>query len=370
MRNRHLLPCCLPRGRLGLFSNRRYPGEIAFPDLTMIGMIESETERDGKAAQERRYYLSSARLGPETLARAVRGHWGIENRLPWVLDVVFRDDLARLRRGHAPASMAVVKRMAMNRPGFAGGSNFCKDGAMGTKKPSKPYPAELRERAVRLVREPEGEHASQAAIRAIAGKVGCHAATLRLSVRQAERDQGQRAGLSTEERERLKALEREARERRRANEIPRQASACCAAAAPCPLDRVHRQFWAEGPNRPPRAPWRPLLRRRIGRRPMGRRLHLCRDLARLGARGLRARRLRPPDRRLAGVAHGARRLGSRRPGAGAARPAPCPGGGLVHHSDRGVQHLSITHTERLAEAGIEPSVGSVGDSDDNALAET
>ena len=122
----------------------------------------------------------------------------------------------------------------LNRPGFAGGSNFCKDGAMGTKKPSKPYPAALRERAVRLVREPEGEHASPAAIRSIAEKVGCHAATLRLSVRQAERDQGQRAGLATEERERLKALEREARERRRANEILRQASACCAAAA---LDR-------------------------------------------------------------------------------------------------------------------------------------
>ncbi|MCP2223413.1 transposase InsO family protein [Bradyrhizobium elkanii] len=46
------------------------------------------------------------------------------------------------------------------------------------------------------------------------------------------------------------------------------------------------------------------------------------------------------------------------------------GGGLVHHSDRGVQYVSIKYTERLAEAGIEPSVGSVGDSYDNALAET
>ena len=47
-----------------------------------------------------------------------------------------------------------------------------------------------------------------------------------------------------------------------------------------------------------------------------------------------------------------------------------PGAGLVHHSDRGSQYLSIRYTERLAEAGIEPSVGSVGDSYDNALAET
>ena len=49
---------------------------------------------------------------------------------------------------------------------------------------------------------------------------------------------------------------------------------------------------------------------------------------------------------------------------------PVQGGGLVHHSDRGVQYLSIKYTERLVEAGIEPSVGSVGDSYDNALAET
>jgi transposase InsO family protein len=49
---------------------------------------------------------------------------------------------------------------------------------------------------------------------------------------------------------------------------------------------------------------------------------------------------------------------------------PAQGGGLVHHSDRGSQYVSIRHTERLAEAGIEPSVGSVGDSYDNALAET
>jgi predicted transposase YbfD/YdcC len=97
-----------------LFSDRRSPGEIAFPDLTLIGMIESRTERLGKVEQERRYHLGSARLDPETFARAARGHWGIENQLHWVLDVVFRDDLARLRSGHGPENMAVVKPMAMN----------------------------------------------------------------------------------------------------------------------------------------------------------------------------------------------------------------------------------------------------------------
>jgi predicted transposase YbfD/YdcC len=97
-----------------LFSDRRYPGEVAFPGLAMLGMVESETERGGEVERERRYYLCSARLDATTFARAVRGHWGIENRLHWVLDVVFRDDLARLRTGHGPANMAVVKHMAIN----------------------------------------------------------------------------------------------------------------------------------------------------------------------------------------------------------------------------------------------------------------
>ncbi|GIK81518.1 MAG: ISAs1 family transposase [Alphaproteobacteria bacterium] len=98
-----------------LFSDRRYPDEPRFPDLAMIGMVERETERaDGNTDRERRSYLCSAKLDAQTFARAVRAHWGIENRLHWVLDVVFRDDLARLRSGHGPANMAVVKHMALN----------------------------------------------------------------------------------------------------------------------------------------------------------------------------------------------------------------------------------------------------------------
>ena len=97
-----------------LFSDRRYPGELAFPGLAMIGMVESQTERDGKVEHERRYYLCSTRLDAETFGRIVQSHWGIENRLHWTLDVVFHDDLARLRTGHGPANMAVVKHMALN----------------------------------------------------------------------------------------------------------------------------------------------------------------------------------------------------------------------------------------------------------------
>jgi transposase len=97
------------------------------------------------------------------------------------------------------------------------------------------YPAEVKERAVRLVFEQQPEHESQwAAIESIAAKMGCTAETLRSWVRRAERDAGQRPGLTTNERERLKQLERENRELKRANEILRKASAFFAQAE---LDR-------------------------------------------------------------------------------------------------------------------------------------
>jgi transposase len=88
------------------------------------------------------------------------------------------------------------------------------------------YPSEIRERAVRLVREHEGEYPSQwAAITSIAAKCGMTPETLRQWVRTTEIDAGRRPGLTTDEGERLKALERENRELRRANEILRAASA-------------------------------------------------------------------------------------------------------------------------------------------------
>ena len=97
------------------------------------------------------------------------------------------------------------------------------------------YAPEVRERAVRMVREHGPEHPSQwAAITSIAGKLGCTAQTLRTWVRQDERDRGQRGGLTTDERQRVKELEREVRELKRANEILRKASAYFAQAE---LDR-------------------------------------------------------------------------------------------------------------------------------------
>jgi transposase len=104
-----------------------------------------------------------------------------------------------------------------------------------TKKTSNRFSPEVRQRAVRMVLEHGGNHASQwAAIGSIAAKIGCTAETLRKWVRPAEGDGGQRLGATTEERERIKALEREVRELRQANEILRKASAYFAQAE---LDR-------------------------------------------------------------------------------------------------------------------------------------
>ena len=101
-------------------------------------------------------------------------------------------------------------------------------------RPSR-YSPEVRERAVRMVQEHRGEHSSQwAAIRSIAEELGCPPETLRRWVLQAERDAGTRAGLTTDERQRLKEQEREIRELKRANEILRKASAFFAQAE---LDR-------------------------------------------------------------------------------------------------------------------------------------
>lgn len=97
------------------------------------------------------------------------------------------------------------------------------------------FPPEVKERAIRLVQEQAKEHPTQwAAIRSIAEKIGCSAETLRSWIRQKERDSGERAGPTTEERQRIKELEKEVRELKRANEILRLASAYFARAE---LDR-------------------------------------------------------------------------------------------------------------------------------------
>jgi len=97
-----------------LNADRRYPGEPRFPGLAAIARVEAEVERNGKTSRERRYYLCSAKLDAKSFANAVRCHWHVENRLHWVMDVVFHDDLSRLRSGCGPQNMATVRHMALN----------------------------------------------------------------------------------------------------------------------------------------------------------------------------------------------------------------------------------------------------------------
>lgn len=82
--------------------------------LKSVGLVESRREVGGKTSVERRYYLSSLPLGVETFARAVRGHWGVENKVHWIMDVCFREDQSRARAGHAAENLATLRRLALN----------------------------------------------------------------------------------------------------------------------------------------------------------------------------------------------------------------------------------------------------------------
>jgi predicted transposase YbfD/YdcC len=82
--------------------------------LRSVGMVEAIREIDGQRSVERRYYLASLPLGVATFARAVRGHWGVENKVHWVLDVCFREDQSRARAGYAIENLATLRRLALN----------------------------------------------------------------------------------------------------------------------------------------------------------------------------------------------------------------------------------------------------------------
>lgn len=97
-----------------LDGDRRFPGEFRLPSVATIIKIASRAELKDRCRFETRYYISSAKLTAARAADAVRGHWGIENSLHWVLDVTFGDDQSRLRKGHGARNMAVVRHFAIN----------------------------------------------------------------------------------------------------------------------------------------------------------------------------------------------------------------------------------------------------------------
>lgn len=129
-----------------LNGDRRFPGELRLPDVAAIIKLESRAELKDRCRFETRYYITSAKLTAQAAAAAVRGQWGIENQLHWVLDVVFNEDQARLRKGHGAKNMAVVRHFAINLvrkapdPVRKPGTGLRRK----TKNPSAPKPKSLK----------------------------------------------------------------------------------------------------------------------------------------------------------------------------------------------------------------------------------
>lgn len=85
-----------------------------WPGLISVGLVISQVTRARKTSTERRYYIASIKPDAKQFAEAVRSHWGIENSLHWVLDVAFREDDSRVRKGNGPQNLAVLRHIALN----------------------------------------------------------------------------------------------------------------------------------------------------------------------------------------------------------------------------------------------------------------
>ncbi len=95
-----------------IVSERSYPGQPRFKTIKTILKVHARVEYADRCSFDTRYYISSAPLDIERLARGARGHWGVES-MHWLLDVEFKDDLSRYRTGHGAENMAIVRRFAL-----------------------------------------------------------------------------------------------------------------------------------------------------------------------------------------------------------------------------------------------------------------
>ena len=94
-------------------SDRSYPGQPRFTTIKTILKVHDRVEYADRCSFDTRYYISSAPLDIERLSAGARGHWGVES-MHWLLDVVFKDDLSRYRKGNGAKNMAVVRRFSLN----------------------------------------------------------------------------------------------------------------------------------------------------------------------------------------------------------------------------------------------------------------
>lgn len=101
--------CYWQSGAVSWFADR-----AQWVGLRSVGVVEATRQVGDKTTVERRYYLSSLPVDAAAFARAVRGHWAIENQCHWVLDMVFGEDQSRARTGHAVANLGLLRRLALN----------------------------------------------------------------------------------------------------------------------------------------------------------------------------------------------------------------------------------------------------------------
>jgi predicted transposase YbfD/YdcC len=85
-----------------------------WPGLKCISMVESSRNVNGECSHEKRYYVSSLDCDAKKFGNAVRSHWGIENSVHWVLNIAFREDESRVRKGFAPENFAAIRHIALN----------------------------------------------------------------------------------------------------------------------------------------------------------------------------------------------------------------------------------------------------------------